>query len=56
MTRTPFYFCIDADCMPMKQIDLFNSTGQAALFSCVNSMDEAAFMRSIAKFSGGELA
>lgn len=55
-TKTPFYFCIDADCMPMRRIDLFNDKRQVALFSCVNSRDETAFIRSIAKFSGGELA
>lgn len=55
-TKTPFYFCIDADCMPMRRISLFDEKNRAALFSCVNQQDETAFIRCIAKFSGGELA
>lgn len=56
VTKTPYYFCIDADCIPIKSIELFNEIGQAALFSRTGVADATAFIRSIAKFSGGELA
>lgn len=55
VTQTPWFFCIDADCLIVKNFDLF-SNGKANLFCMPNVMDESAFIRFIARASGGDLA
>ena len=55
MTKTDYYYVIDADIMPTKELHL-EQNGKPVLFTHTNPNDEMAFNRFIAKATGGDLA
>ena len=55
VTNTDYYYVIDADIMPTKELRL-EQNGKPVLFTRTNPMDEMAFNRFIAKATGGDLA
>ena len=55
MTKTEYYYVIDADIMPTRELRL-EQNGKPVLFTHTNPMDEMAFNRFIAKATGGDLA
>ena len=55
MTKTDYYYVIDADIIPTKELRL-EQNGKPVLFTHTNPMDEMAFNRFIAKATGGDLA
>lgn len=55
VTNTEYYYVIDSDMMPVKELALFFND-KPVLFSFMKTDDESAFMRFIAKATGGDLA
>lgn len=55
VTKTDYYYVIDADIMPTKELHL-EQNGKPVLFTRTNPNDEMAFNRFIAKATGGDLA
>lgn len=55
VTKTEYYFVIDADIIPIKPFSLFENN-KPILFAKPNARDESAFIRYISKATGGDLA
>ena len=55
VTKTEYYFVIDADIFPLKPFNLFVDE-KPILFIKPNGLDESAFIRYISKATGGDLA
>jgi hypothetical protein len=55
VTTTEYYYVIDADIVPLTKMSLFDEQGKPVLFSRTNPKDETAFVRFIAKATGGDL-
>lgn len=54
VTSTEYYYVIDSDIIPVSKLSLFKD-GKPVLFSRLNMNDASAFIRFIAKATGGDL-